>query len=431
MGAGGYELLAQLGRGGMAEVFLARRRGPHAIEHLVVVKRLRDEVRGTPAVAAMFAWEAWISARLCHPNVVKFYDFVSHRGREHLVLEHVRGADLATIVRALGSSGRTFPLRAVVEIGIAAARALEHAHGLEDDDGRHIGLVHRDVSPQNILVSVDGEIKLIDFGVAKTTSAHVPRETTPGLVKGKMGYIAPEHLRGQTLDARGDLYALGVVLFEMATGQRLHRHGADAEMIRATLEAEIPPLTSLRPECPAALEAVLRRALAQDPCDRFESAWAMERALRDVGAELVDDPSAPTLAEIAREVYAAQTSGRSPPSRATPRAEIVASTARPKVVEEVPEEDTRPEGAPRRARVAVKDVEPTLPAAADLTIRDEPGPKGEAIVPRFWSSKLAQLALAFFVGALLAAAVLRGLARRDEPLPARATGAKVGRASTP
>ncbi|HVK70307.1 MAG TPA: serine/threonine-protein kinase, partial [Polyangium sp.] len=299
MGAGGYELAEQLGSGGMAEVFLARRRGLYAIEHTVVVKRLRDEFRAAPAVVKMFAWEAWISARLCHPNIVRFYDFVSHRGRDHLVLEHVRGHDLATLGRALQATGRSFPFGAVIEVGAAAARALAHAHALQDDDGVPIGLVHRDVSPQNILVSVDGEIKLIDFGVAKTTSAHVPRDTAPGLVKGKMGYIAPEHLRGQPLDARGDVYALGVVLFEMLTGRPLFRRGADVEMIRQALDAEIPPLASLRWDCPPALEAVVQRALAQDPRDRFESAAAMEQALRAAGSALSVEGGPAALAELA------------------------------------------------------------------------------------------------------------------------------------
>ena len=351
MGAGGYDLLEQLGSGGMAEVFLARRRGLYAIEHMVVVKRLRDEFRAAPSVVKMFAWEAWISARLCHPNIVRFYDFVSHGGREHLVLEHVRGPDLATLGRVLQASRRSFPFRVVIEVGAAAARALAHAHALEDDDGVPIGLVHRDVSPQNILVSVDGEIKLIDFGVAKTTSAHVPRDTAPGLVKGKMGYIAPEHLRGQPLDARSDVYALGVVLFEMLTGRPLFRRGADVEMIRQALESEIPPLTSLRPDCPYALEAVVRRALAQDPRDRFESAAVMEQALRAVGAELADEGAAPSLAELAREVYEADEDGFAPDTWPEPRSERHAtSPALSAPLDDRAAEDTRPEGI-RRARV--------------------------------------------------------------------------------
>ncbi|UQA56631.1 serine/threonine protein kinase [Polyangium aurulentum] len=360
MGSGGYELLSKLGTGGMAEVFLARRRGPYAIEHPVVVKRLHEDHLSSPSMVKMFAWEAWISSRLSHPNIARFYDVVTHLGRDHLVIEHVRGVDLASIGRALNATGRQFPFQAVIDVGVAATRALHHAHGLTDDDGRRIGLVHRDVSPQNILVSVDGDIKLIDFGVAKTTSAHVPRDTAPGVVKGKMGYIAPEHLRGQALDARGDLYALGVVLFEMVTGRRLFRRGADAEMLRQALEAEVPSLSALRPDCPPALEALVRRALAQDPRDRFDNATAMERALWEAAKSLPDERDAPTLADLAREVHAAQQERelKGPPSaRAADEAAPDSSRGSADAEERPRDDDTRPEGALQRARAA-RDTEP-------------------------------------------------------------------------
>jgi len=365
MGSGGYELLSKLGTGGMAEVFLARRRGPYAIEHPVVVKRLREDLLSSPSMVKMFAWEAWISSRLCHPNIARFYDVVTHLGRDHLVIEHVRGVDLASIGRALNATSRQFPFQAVIDVGVAATRALHHAHGLTDDDGRRIGLVHRDVSPQNILVSVDGDIKLIDFGVAKTTSAHVPRDTAPGVVKGKMGYIAPEHLRGQALDERGDLYALGVVLFEMVTGRRLFRRGADAEMLRQALEAEVPSLSALRPDCPPALEALVRRALAQDPRDRFDNATAMERALWEAAKSLPDERDAPTLADLAREVHAAQQERglKGPPSARAADEAPESSRGRVDEEERPRDDDTRPEGALQRAR-ASRDTEPPPSAKA-------------------------------------------------------------------
>ncbi|MDI1433794.1 serine/threonine-protein kinase [Polyangium sorediatum] len=418
MGAGGYELVAQLGSGGMAEVFLARRRGLYATEHTVVVKRLRDEFRAAPAVVKMFAWEAWISARLRHPNIVRFYDFVSHRGRDHLVLEHVRGPDLATLGRALQATGRSFSFGVVIEVGAAAARALAHAHALKDDDGVPIGLVHRDVSPQNILVSVDGEIKLIDFGVAKTTSAHVPRDTAPGLVKGKMGYIAPEHLRGQPLDARGDVYALGVVLFEMLTGRPLFRRGADVEMIRQALDAEIPPLAALRWDCPPALEAVVQRALAQDPRDRFESAAAMEQALRAAGSALSVEggPAAlAELAELAREVYEGEQVSAPDTWREPMAPPLVTSPARSAPIEEPPAEDTRPEGV-RRARILTREpgeIVAATSARCDATRPEVPLQVDEAATivaappllrHRAFSPRIVPLVVAFVMGLLVAAA---------------------------
>jgi serine/threonine-protein kinase len=422
MGSGGYELVSRLGTGGMAEVFVARRRGVHGIEHTVVIKRLREDLLGNASMVKMFAWEAWISSRLCHPNIARFYDCVAHKGRDHLVIEHIRGVDVASLERALGATGRKLPFQAVIDVGVAAARALDHAHRLADDDGRPIGLVHRDVSPQNILVSTEGDIKLIDFGVAKTTSAHVPRDTAPGTVKGKMGYIAPEHLRGQALDARGDLYALGVVLFEMVTGRRLLRRGADAEMLRQALESEVPSLSALRPDCPPALEALVRRALAQDPRDRFDSAAAMERALWEAAKSLPDERDQPTLAELAREVLAAQQEGRGQKgSLARGADEAPASSRGREGDEERPGDDeTRPEGALQRAR-SVRDTEPppsakaaeaepasdtspiTIPEGQRTDVEPLAGPTAE---PRLTSARALPIVVAFVAGAIVAAGAL-------------------------
>jgi serine/threonine-protein kinase len=439
MGAGSYELVSRLGTGGMAEVFIARRRGLHGIEHTVVIKRLREDLLGNTSMVKMFAWEAWISSRLCHPNIARFYDCVAHKGRDHLVIEHIRGVDVASLGRALSATGRKFPFQAVIDVGVAAARALDHAHRLADDDGRPIGLVHRDVSPQNILVSTEGDIKLIDFGVAKTTSAHVPRDTAPGTVKGKMGYIAPEHLRGQALDARGDLYALGVVLFEMVTGRRLFRRGADAEMLRQALESEVPSLSALRPDCPPALETLVRRALAQDPRDRFDSAATMERALWEAAKHLPDERDRTTLAELAREVLTAQQESRGQKSPLLARSADEApesSRARESDEERPGDDQTRPEGALQRAR-AVRDTEPppsAKPAAAEperdpssITIREgrpihEDPPPPER---RLTSAQALPIVVAFIAGAIVAAGAMlwaRGPAP-EETAPTRAVEA--------
>ncbi|WP_159397197.1 serine/threonine-protein kinase [Sorangium cellulosum] len=298
MGDGGYALLARLSAGGMAELFLARRRGPAGIAHPVVVKRLRPEARSDPSIVRMFLCEAWISARLQHPNVIRFHDFVFHEGRHHLVVEYVPGCDLAAAARAFFAEGRPFPIEGALEIGLGVLRALGHAHALRDDHGRLVGLVHRDVSPQNVLLSVDGEIKLIDFGVAKMTATSGMDDPDPlgslppcegaavstgaGTVKGKLGYVAPEQLRGDRIDARADLFAVGVILFELLTGRRLFHRREDGATMRAVLSGEVPAIAPLRPACPALLEEALRRALARDPERRFESAAQMEEVLAEV-----------------------------------------------------------------------------------------------------------------------------------------------------
>lgn len=307
MGDGGYALLARLSAGGMAELFLACRRGPAGIAHPVVVKRLRPEARRDPSIVRMFLREAWISARLQHPNVIRFHDFVFHEGRHHLVVEYVPGCDLAAAARAHFAEGRPFPLEAALEIGLGVLRALGHAHGLRDDAGSLVGLVHRDVSPQNVLLSLEGEIKLIDFGVAKMTATSGMEDAGPlgpawpaggaapssgaGTVKGKLGYVAPEQLRGQRIDARADLFAVGVILFELLTGRRLFHRKDDGATMRAVLSGEVPAIAPLRPACPALLEEAVRRALARDPEGRFETAADMEEVLAEVLVSLRSAPS--------------------------------------------------------------------------------------------------------------------------------------------
>ncbi|WP_437820901.1 serine/threonine-protein kinase [Sorangium sp. So ce1078] len=302
MGDGGYALLARLSAGGMAELFLACRRGPAGIAHPVVVKRLRPEARRDPSIVRMFLQEAWISARLQHPNVIRFHDFVFHEGRHHLVVEYVPGCDLAAAARALFAEGRPFPIEPALEIGLGVLRALGHAHELRDDGGQLVGLVHRDVSPQNVLLSLEGEIKLIDFGVAKMTATSgmddafllgspgpvgdAAPSSGAGTVKGKLGYVAPEQLRGQRIDARADLFAVGVILFELLTGRRLFHRKDDGATMCAVLSGEVPAIAPLRPACPALLEEAVRRALARDPDGRFETAAQMEEALAEVLASL-------------------------------------------------------------------------------------------------------------------------------------------------
>jgi serine/threonine-protein kinase len=296
VGAAGYELVSKIKTGGMADVYLARRIGRAGVQS-VVVKRLRDEILGDPAIARMFAWEAWITSRLCHQNIVHFYDFTHFQGCDYLVLEHVSGADLGAIFRSACAAGEPVSFDAVLDTGIGIARALDCAHRLADDQGRLIGLVHRDVSPQNILISTSGEVKLIDFGVAKTTSVHVPRDTAKGL-KGKVGYLTPEQVRGQPVDARSDVYALGIVLFEMIAGRRLFRRSRDVDTLRAVLNPEIPLLGELRPDCPEALSRLVHRALEANPADRFESAFAMGRALSAIRARTGEAAEGEALARL-------------------------------------------------------------------------------------------------------------------------------------
>lgn len=306
----------------MAELFLGRRLGPGGIAHPVVIKRLRPEMERDPAMVRMFLREAWIMARLSHPNVVRFHDFLCHAGRHYLVMEHVPGCDLSAAARHQAALGRPFPILEAIAIGIGVLQALGHAHALRDDEGLPIGLVHRDVSPQNVLLSVEGEIKLTDFGVAKATAAGAARDSGAGLVKGKLGYLAPEQLRGQPVDARTDLFGVGVILFELLAGRRLFQGSDEAAKVRAALAGEVPALLPLRPGCPALLEEVVRRALAREPAGRFESAARMADALADVQTSLRAEAGGrapgPTLGALVREVGAARMPASAPGSAPAP-----------------------------------------------------------------------------------------------------------------
>jgi len=341
----------------MAEVFLARRVGRAGTAAPVVVKRLRDSVLGDRSILRMFAWEAWICSRLCHPGIVRFYDFTHHQNRDYLVLEHVPGADLASVFRSTCAEGETLPFDAVLDVGIAIARALDHAHQLVDDEGRVIGLVHRDVSPQNILISKSGHVKLTDFGVAKTTSAHVPRDTVRGGLKGKVGYFAPEQLRGQPVDARTDVYSLGVVLFEMIAGRRLFRRAHDTETIRAILDADIPRLSELRRDCPHRLSAIVYRALSQHPSHRFESAAAMAHELSSLRASIGVAPEGEALARLLSNLQIPPPSSQPTDTRpGTPSLHSPSTAPGPREKES---SDTLPEGALMRSRLQCSPVGPS------------------------------------------------------------------------
>jgi serine/threonine-protein kinase len=262
---------------------------------------------------------------------------VAHDGRYHLVLEHVQGCDLAAVMKRHAAVGRPFPIPEALEIAIALLRALGHAHALQAEDGRLLGLVHRDVSPHNVLLSQDGEVKLTDFGVAKPTllgpyedAPALPVEPPPvatvvlplstpgeqragssGLVKGTPGYLAPEQVLGQPVDCRTDLFAVGVILFELLTGRRLFQGHDSAELMRAALSVEVPVIVPFRPACPVLLEEVVRRALSRDPAGRFATAAQMEEALAEVQASLREPfttRSGPGrgIAALVREVLAAR-----------------------------------------------------------------------------------------------------------------------------
>lgn len=295
---GPYSQMTPLARGGMGELWLARQRGHGGLERRVVLKRALPGHAADPEFQDMFLREARIAASLDHPNVARVYDSgVTPQGRSFLAMEYVHGADLRTLLRSHGD--RPIPLHHALTVGAGLAAGLDYVHARKDLDGRHLGLVHRDMSPGNVLLSYDGAIKITDFGVARADAESLA--TRSGAVKGKLAYMAPEQARGEDLDPRADLYALGVILFEMTIGHRPFGATKDVALLYRLLEEDAPRAGTLRPDLPAALAEIIDRLLARDRDRRFERAAEVRDAIEQLSASQGWVLSGPRLGRYVEE----------------------------------------------------------------------------------------------------------------------------------
>ncbi|HVZ88800.1 MAG TPA: serine/threonine-protein kinase, partial [Polyangia bacterium] len=274
-----YRLTERIGSGGMAEVFRATGEGPDGFERAFVVKRIHPHLSHAPEFVRMFVDEAKISAQIVHPNVVQVFEFVFHQDNHYIVMEPVDGVDMAWLLRRLEQRGDGAPATFVAELGRQVCRGLDFAHTLADGDGRPLGIVHRDVTPPNIMAGWNGTVKILDFGLARAAQELRTNLTDAGMLKGKMSYVAPEQLDGQPASARSDVFSLGVVLHELLSGQRLFVGENDLETLRMVREMPVPRPSLRNPDVKPALEAAVMRALARDPNQRFRSAAEMADAL--------------------------------------------------------------------------------------------------------------------------------------------------------
>lgn len=300
---GSFVLLRRLAAGGMAEVFLARREGPRGFEKLVALKCIHRHLCDDPGFVAMFLDEARIAAVLSHPFIAEIHELGEAQGRPYLSEEFVFGKDL----RALGPPRGRWRLEEALGIVREVALALDSAHRATDARGRPLHLVHRDVTPRNILVSFDGAVKLIDFGIAKAAQRHT--ETQGGVRKGKVAYMSPEQIQGDPVDGRADLFSLGVVLYELCLGQRPFEGEPGAELALKVAEQPHRPPRDLDAAFPQDVDAVIARALAKRPDERFESGEALSVALEDCLTRRASVPSfsarARRLRSLFPELYAA------------------------------------------------------------------------------------------------------------------------------
>lgn len=266
---GRYELVRAIGRGGMAEVFLARRRGAAGIHKRLVVKRVRQDLTSDPRFAEMFLREARVATALSHKNIVTVFDVGRDEEGLFLAMDYVDGPDLAAALERAAAREQSFDPLIAAHIGSEVAAGLDYAHRHRDEAGV-VGLVHRDVTPRNILLSLGGEVKVTDFGVAVLASDSTEKR------RGTLQYMSPEQARGEPIDARADVFSLGLVLHELLGGQRVYRGGGKDELLAQARTAKVPRLGG---EVPEVLVEAVARATAERPEDRFPTARAMQREL--------------------------------------------------------------------------------------------------------------------------------------------------------
>jgi serine/threonine protein kinase len=359
---GKYELIRKLASGGMAEVWLARAAGPMGFSKKLVVKRILPHLSEDQAFIQMFLGEARLAAMLNHPNVVQIFDFGEADGTWFLAMEFIDGPTLRGLVKEGLKAGRYLPFAHVARFVAAAAEGLAYAHELADPDtGEPLNLVHRDISPDNVIVSRSGAVKVVDFGIAKA-AGQGGHHTKTGSVKGKLAYMPPEQLGAEPLDRRADIYALGVVLYELLCGAKPHAAPSEAALMKAILYDPPTPIQAKRPDVPEALQRVLERSLAKEREDRYATCAELQADLERFIQSSGEVVGAPQIAALISEWIPAQPA----PGEPTPRS--TSSSSKP-ALRKSRAGDTRPAtdsalpasaatqldvpSAPRRSRVAL------------------------------------------------------------------------------
>jgi serine/threonine protein kinase len=298
---GRYRLVDMIGKGGMAEVFRAVAQGVHGFERVFVIKRIRPDRSDSPKFVQMFCEEARISALLHHPNIVEVYDFGQIDGAYFMAMEYLRGKDLSTVMRALRGQRDAMPPSLAAFIAREVARALHHAHTAVQPDGEAGGIVHRDVTPSNIMLLWTGGVKILDFGIARAAAMARPDDRKLNKLEGKLAYLSPEQVRGTDVDRRSDIFSLGVVLWEMIAGQRLFAGVSELETMRNVLTQPIAAPSRRRDGVPAALDVIVARALARDPARRYATAEAMAN---DLDRFVVELPSVDrTMSQLLEQMF--------------------------------------------------------------------------------------------------------------------------------
>ncbi len=403
---GKLTLIEQIGEGGMARIFLARSRGLGGFEKLVVVKQILPRLAEDAELVERFFQEARLTATLDHPNIATVYE-VDKDGDDYFYsMEYVRGRDLLKVCRRAKQRGRVLRLDEIIAIVAGLCAGLHHAHTRIGSDGRPLGIVHRDVSPSNVLVSFDGAVKLADFGVAKARLGMV--STVAGTLRGKIAYMSPEQCRGEAIDRRSDVYSVGALLWELIEGKRLQQADDEIGMVRRIAEGELPKEALQHPEATPALERIVRRALTREPAARYPSAHALQVELEEHARRLELVLSPRTIAALMHELFEDEIQRE--------LGELAGPATAPFVrVELDPPANARDDVTPATATLA-----PPKPEVSTSTTSTPPTPRAR----RSWSGVAIGLALGTVIGSgalWLARADTREAPRsepeRSEPAP--------------
>jgi serine/threonine-protein kinase len=360
---GKYTLIDRIAVGGMAEIFLARQAGLEGFEKTIVIKRIRPHLSKQPNFVKMFLNEAKLAAQLNHPNIVQIYDLGKIGESYFIAMEYIFGRDMRRIIPKADSLGIPFPMVYALKIASSVCEGLYYAHQRTDLYGNPLHIVHRDVTPENIFVSFDGTVKVLDFGIAK--AANQIEQTRAGEIKGKLSYMSPEQCMGKQLDNRSDIFSLGVVLYEWLTGFKLFTGDSEVAILKSITEGKIYAPSYFKADIPEAVEAILMKALEKDRERRYQTAWEMQYDIDQFLSQYEFTPSNIHLSNFLKQLFndeleeerARLAALRTPagPEEIVEAAEEIISTIEP--ISEVSEASPSSNGADRTLTVQVSSRE--------------------------------------------------------------------------